>query len=63
MLDELLGKAERDGFFISELICDKDSSINAMFCRHYPEGMITYCSNLSAKNLHKALEKVKTIQV
>ena len=59
MLDKLLGKAKRDGFFTSELICDKDSSTNATFCRHYFERMIMYCSNHSAKNLHKALEKVK----
>ena len=59
MLDELLGKAKGAGFTITELICDKDSSTNATFCRHFPEGMITYCSNHSAKNLHRALEKIK----
>ena len=69
MLDKLLGKAKRDGYFTSELICDKDSSTelicdkdsstNVTFCRHYSERMIMYCSNHSAKNLHKALEKVK----
>ena len=59
MLDELLGKGKGAGFTITELICDKDSSTNATFCRHFSEGMITYCSSHSAKNLHRALEKIK----
>ena len=59
MLDEVLGKAKEAGFVIKEIICDKDSSTNATFCRHFPEGMVTYCSNHSAKNLHRNLEKVK----
>ena len=41
------------------MICDNDSSTNATFCRHFLEGMVTYCSNHSAKNLHRNLEKVK----
>ena len=45
--------------FTEELICDKDSATNATFCRHFPEGMVTYCSNHTTKNLHKALEKLK----
>ena len=59
MLDEVLGKAKDAGFSIQEFICDKDSSTNAIFCRHFPEGTISYCSNHSAKNLHKNLEKIK----
>lgn len=59
MLDELLGKAKGAGFSIHELVCDKDSSTNATFCRYFPEGMVTYCSNHTTKNLHKALEKVR----
>ena len=59
MLNELLGSAKGAGFYIQELVCDKDSSTNATFCRHFPEGMVTYCSNHTTKNLHKALEKVK----
>ena len=59
MLNEVLGKAKEAGFVIKEMICDKDSSTNATFCRHFPEGMVTYCSNHSAKNLHRNLEKVK----
>ena len=47
MLNEVLGKV-----VIKEMICDKDSSTNATFCRHFPEGMVTYCSNHSARNLH-----------
>ncbi len=59
MLDELLGKSKEAGFYVKELVCDKDSATNATFCRYFPEGMITYCSNHSTKNLHNALEKIK----
>ena len=47
---------------IKEIITDKDASSSATFCRHFPEGTITYCSNHSAKNLHKNLEKLKKIR-
>ena len=59
MLNEVLGKAKEARFVIKEMICDKDSSTNATFCCHFSEGMVTYCSNHSAKNLHRNLEKVK----
>ncbi len=57
MLDELLGKAKDDGMVVTEIITDKDTYVNGIFCRHYPEGMVTYCSNHCAKPLHKYLEK------
>ncbi len=59
MLDDLLGKAKDAGFVIGELVCDKYTSSNATFCLHFSEGMVTYCSNHTTKNFHKALEKVK----
>ncbi len=59
MLDELLGKAKEDGIIVKQIITDKDTSINSIFCRHYPEGIVTYCSNHCAKTLHKDLEKIK----
>ena len=59
MLDELLGKAKEDGLVVQEMVTDKDTSINATFCRHFPEGTVTYCSNHCAKTLHKDLEKIK----
>ena len=59
MFDELLGKVKDAGFNIGEIITDKDTSTNVIFCRHFPEGMITYCSNHCAKTLHKDLEKIK----
>ncbi len=59
MLDELLGKAKEDGMVVKEIITDKDTSINSIFCRRYPEGIVTYCSNHCAKTLHKDLEKIK----
>ncbi len=59
MLDEFLGKAKEEGFSIKELVCDKDSATNTTFCWYFPERMISYCSNHSTKNMHKALEKKK----
>ena len=59
MLDELLGSVKEDGLVLQEIITDKDSSINGTFCRHFPEGTVTYCSNHCAKTLHKNLEKIK----
>ena len=59
MLDELLGKVRQDGLVVQEMVSDKDTSVNATFCRHFPEGTVTYCSNHSAKTLHKNLEKIK----
>ena len=59
MLDELIGKAKDAGFMISEIITDKDSSVNSIFTKHFPEGTITYCANHSAKTMHKDLQKIK----
>ena len=59
MFDELLGKVKKEGFNKKEIVTDKDSSSNAIFCRHFPEGVITYCSNHCTKTLHKDLEKIK----
>lgn len=59
MFNELMGNAKDSSFTVKEIITDKDSSINAIFCRHFPEGTITYCSNHCAKTLHKDLEKIK----
>ena len=59
MFDELLEKVRSDGLVILELITDKDSSDNAIFCRHFPEGTLTYCSNQCTKTLHKSFENIK----
>ena len=59
MFDELLGQVKDEGFIIKEIVTDKDSSMNAIYSRHYPEGTITYCSNHCAKTLHKDLLKLK----
>lgn len=53
MLNEILGDAKAAGFVVQEIITDKDSSGNAIFCRHFPEGIITYCANHCAKTMHK----------
>lgn len=62
MFDELLEKVKAEQFVIKEIVTDKDSSGNAIFCNHFPEGSITYCSNHSAKTLHKELQKIKPIK-
>ena len=59
MYDEMLEKVKAADFIIKEIVTDKDSSGNAIFCNHFPEGSITYCSNHSAKTLHKELQKIK----
>jgi len=59
MLDELLGKAKNDGMVIQEIVTDKDSSVNAIFCWHFPKDKVTYCFNYCAKTLPKNLEKIK----
>ena len=59
MFDELLEKAKAEEFLIKEIVTDKDSSGNAIFCNHFPEGSITYCSNHCAKTLHKEMQNVK----
>ena len=35
------------------MVTDKDSSMHAIYCRHFPEGTITYRSNHSAKTMQK----------
>ena len=57
MLDEILGKVKAAGFDVKEIVTDKDSSMNAIYCRHFPEGTITYCSNHCSKTLHKTWRK------
>ena len=62
MFNELMEKVKLAGFNIAEVVVDKDTSINAIFCRHFPDGIITYCSNHSAKTLHKDLQKIKQLK-
>jgi len=62
MYDEILSEAKKAGFNIVEMVTDKDSSMNAIYCRHFPEGTIMYCSNHSAKTMHKDLQKVKQLK-
>ena len=60
MLDEILREVKEAGFIIAEMVTDKDTSMNAIYCKHFPEGTITYCSNHNAKTMHKDLKKVKS---
>ena len=62
MLDELFNKVKAEDFVIKEIVTDKDSSGNTIFCNHFPEGSIIYRSNHSAKTLHKELQKIKTVK-
>ena len=59
MFNEILEDVKKQGFTVSEMVTDKDGSMNAIYCRHFPEGTITYCSNHCAKTLHNDLQKVK----
>ena len=57
MLEEVLGKVKESDFVVQEIVTDKDSTTNAIFCKHFPEGTVTYCSKHCNKNIHKNLEK------
>ena len=59
MLDSFLGKVVEAEFVLAEIITDKDTSMNSIYCHHFPEGIITYCSNHSAKTMYKDLMKIK----
>ena len=58
-LAEILGEVKQAGFNIIELITDKDSSVNTIYCCYFPKGTLTHCSNHSAKTMHKDLQKIK----
>ena len=62
MFDDILKEVKQAGLTITEMVTDKDSSMNAIYCRHFPEGTITYCSNHNAKTMHKDLQKVKALK-
>ena len=62
MLTTILKEVKQDGFVLSEIITDKDSSMNSIYCRHFPEGTITYCSNHITKTLHKDLSRFKQLK-
>ena len=62
MLDSILRKVREEGFILSEIVTDKDSSVNEIYTRHFPEGTITHCSNHSAKTMYKDLQKIKSIK-
>ena len=62
MFDELLSSVNEEGYTIKVIITDKDASCSATFCRHFPEGTITYCSNHCAKILHKYLETIERLK-
>ena len=62
MFNEILGEVKEAGFSIAEVVTDKDSSMNAVYCRRLPEGTITYCSNHNAKTMHNNLQKIKALK-
>ena len=62
MYDKILSAAKKAGFNITEMVTDKDSSMNAIYCRHFPEGTIKYCRNHSAKTICRDLQKVKQLK-
>ena len=53
--------ASYDGFYLTRGHYSNNTSGNAIFGNHFPEGSITYCSNHSAKTLHKEVQNnIKT---
>ena len=62
MFDKIVEDVKASGFVVTEVITDKDSSMNAIYCKHFPEGTITYCANHCAKTLHTDLQKVRQIK-
>jgi hypothetical protein len=59
MFDHVLRKAKEGGFKITEIVTDKDSSVHSIYNQHFPEGLVTFCSNHCSKTLHKDLQKIK----
>ena len=58
MPEEVLGKVKESDFVVKDLVTDKNSTTNAIYCKYSPEGTTNY-SNHYTKNLHKHLEKFK----
>ena len=62
MLNSILEKVVKEEFNLSEIVTDKDSTMNSIYTTHFPEGVITYCSNHSAKTLYKDLSRIKQLK-
>ena len=62
MLNDLLGLTKSEEFVISQLIMDHDTSSSNIACEHFPDILITYCGNHTAKMFHKDLMKIKAIR-
>jgi hypothetical protein len=62
MFEEIMKEMKQAGFFISEVITDKDSAMNAIYSKYFPEGTITYCANHCAKTMHKDLLQIKQVK-
>ncbi len=62
MYNEILSAVKEAGYNIMEMVTDKDSSMNATYCRYFSKGTTTYCSNHSAKTFHKDLLRVKQMK-
>ena len=61
MLSEILSEAKSEGFVISQLVMDHDTSSSNIACEHFPDILITYCGNHTAKTFHNDLMKIKAI--
>ena len=59
MFDEVLTKAKDASFNVKEIVTDKDSSVKSIYLQHFPEGIVTFCSNHCSKTFHKDLQKIK----
>ena len=61
MLRAILEDVKAEGFNITQIIMDHDTSGGNIACDVFPEVQITYCGNHTAKTFHQDLVKIKSI--
>ena len=61
MLRAILEDVKAEGFIISQIIMDHDTSRGNIACDVFPEVQIMYCGNHTAKTFHHDLVKIKSI--
>ena len=59
MFDELLKKVKSEGFIIKEIVTDKDSSGNTIFCNHFPEGQSHTAPTIPPRHSTKSCRNIK----
>ena len=59
IFDAIPREVKEEGFYLDEIVTDKDTSSKSVYLDHFPEGRVTYCSNHCSKTLHKDLQAIK----